>query len=118
MALKKSTQWEVVHGLLENAIYGGRIDDKQDQKKLKTFLQSFFCSEVFATDGKPALRKLCREFNIPKTNEHSEYKRIIDDLSDADNVVLFGLAANIDRTQQKLMTDSILSKMALMVIIS
>lgn len=35
-------QWEVVHGLLKNAIYGGRIDDHQDFKKMETYLVQYF----------------------------------------------------------------------------
>jgi dynein heavy chain 2 len=35
-------QWPIVHGLIENAIYGGRIDDIYDDLKLKSYLNLFF----------------------------------------------------------------------------
>ena len=41
-ASAKAPQWEVLHGLLENAIYGGRVDDETDALKLRTYLLSFF----------------------------------------------------------------------------
>jgi dynein heavy chain 2 len=35
-------QWEVVHGLLRDAVYGARIDDNQDALILQTYLLQFF----------------------------------------------------------------------------
>lgn len=39
-------QWEFVHGLLENAIYGGRIDNYFDLRVLQSYLKQFFNSSV------------------------------------------------------------------------
>ncbi|KAG7273127.1 hypothetical protein CRUP_005455, partial [Coryphaenoides rupestris] len=35
----KSFQWEFVHGLLESAIYGGRIDNPSDLRILRSYLE-------------------------------------------------------------------------------
>ncbi|XP_023565248.1 cytoplasmic dynein 2 heavy chain 1 [Octodon degus] len=42
----KDIQWEFVHGLLENAIYGGRIDNYFDLRVLQSYLKQFFNSSV------------------------------------------------------------------------
>ena len=38
--------WETIYGLLENAIYGGRVDDDYDLRVLKTYLREFFSDDV------------------------------------------------------------------------
>lgn len=42
----KDVQWEFVHGLLENAIYGGRIDNYFDLRVLQSYLKQFFNSSI------------------------------------------------------------------------
>lgn len=44
----KVCQWEYVHGLLENAIYGGRIDHTCDLRVLRSYLQQFFNAQLLA----------------------------------------------------------------------
>lgn len=44
----KVFQWEFVHGLLENAIYGGRIDNVCDLRILRSYLQQFFNAQLLA----------------------------------------------------------------------
>jgi dynein heavy chain 2 len=39
---QSSIKFEIVHGLLRDAIYGGRIDDPNDLKKMDTFLKQIF----------------------------------------------------------------------------
>ena len=40
--------WETLHGLLDNAIYGGRIDNEFDQRILRTCLQVRACAKTHA----------------------------------------------------------------------
>lgn len=42
----KDVQWEFVHGLLENSIYGGRIDNYFDLRVLQSYLKQFFNSSI------------------------------------------------------------------------
>lgn len=51
----KSVQWEFVHGLLENAIYGGRIDNPSDLRILRSYLEQFFSARLFSSSA--GLRK-------------------------------------------------------------
>ena len=39
-------QWEFMHGLMETAIYGGRVDNTFDMRVLQSYLQQFFNSDV------------------------------------------------------------------------
>ncbi|KAI8896032.1 dynein heavy chain and region D6 of dynein motor-domain-containing protein [Globomyces pollinis-pini] len=107
-------QWTIIHGLLKDAIYGGRIDDHQDGLKLETYLTQYFNDDVLPLDGRNATQKLCKSFSIPRSNEHAAYKQIIQELPENDNVVLFGLPANIDRTMQSNTSQEIISKLQLL----
>ncbi|KAG8523219.1 Cytoplasmic dynein 2 heavy chain 1, partial [Galemys pyrenaicus] len=42
----KDIQWEFLHGLLENAIYGGRVDNYFDLRVLQSYLKQFFNSSI------------------------------------------------------------------------
>ena len=42
-----SVRWQFVHGLFENAIYGGRIDNTFDAKVLQSYLLQYFEQAVF-----------------------------------------------------------------------
>ena len=44
--------WETLHGLLDNAIYGGRIDNVFDQRILRTFLRQVFNSTCVGVGGR------------------------------------------------------------------
>lgn len=58
MCLEKgSIPWNFVHGLLENAIYGGRVDNPFDMRVMVSYLKSFFNSNVLGEGGKSG-RKL------------------------------------------------------------
>ena len=38
----KELSWDTLHGLFENAIYGGRIDEIFDLKVLRAYIQLYF----------------------------------------------------------------------------
>lgn len=42
-----SVRWKFVHGLFENAIYGGRVDNTFDAKVLQSYLLQYFEKAVF-----------------------------------------------------------------------
>ncbi len=50
--------WPQIHGLLGNAIYGGRVDNKLDQQKLQVYLNHCFTDETLSAAGKISLKKL------------------------------------------------------------
>ncbi|KAJ3116477.1 Cytoplasmic dynein 2 heavy chain 1 [Phlyctochytrium bullatum] len=107
----KAPAWPVFHGLMEQAIYGGRIDDLQDTHKLKTYLKLYFNDDVFSVGGKAPTRKLAKGLNIPSVADHQAYIAIINELPESDNVTLFGLPQNIDRAQQRNLSQGVLDQL-------
>ncbi|KAJ3140439.1 Cytoplasmic dynein 2 heavy chain 1 [Physocladia obscura] len=92
----KAVQWPVLNGLLEDAIYGGRIDDIYDDMKLRTYLEMFF------NDALPTLA------------DHVEFVKIINDLPETDNMAIFGLPANIDRALQVMQSSAVLNQLKIL----
>lgn len=45
-ACSQDAQWQLLHGLLESAIYGGRLESTYDEKVLSTYLSEFFNKEL------------------------------------------------------------------------
>ena len=46
-----SIKWDFVHGLFENAIYGGRVDNNFDVRVLTSYFQKYF-SETLSVSRK------------------------------------------------------------------
>lgn len=89
-------QWDIVHGLLENAIYGGRVDNPFDMRVLKTYLKQFFNGDIFQ-----GVKRLSNIVQVPKAASIKDYFQYIAKLSDQDQPVMFGLPPNIDRSVQR-----------------
>ena len=49
--------WTFMLGLMENAVYGGRVDNDYDMMILQSFLRQFFNSRVI--NGKVSHHQLC-----------------------------------------------------------
>ena len=41
-----SVQWDFMHGLMENAIYGGRVDNTFDMRVMTSYLLQYFSDYV------------------------------------------------------------------------
>lgn len=89
--------WATLHGLMENAIYGGRVDDPYDLRVLRATLAEFFSAELLA-----GTRSLLRGgAKLPASCERDDYTALIDKLPDADPPSIFGLPDNIERSVQR-----------------
>ncbi|KAJ3215292.1 Cytoplasmic dynein 2 heavy chain 1 [Dinochytrium kinnereticum] len=107
----KPPQWQVFHGLIEHAIYGGRIDDMQDDLKLRTYLKLYFNDDVFTIGGKAPTRKLAKGITLPSISDHQAFATVINELPESDNVALFGLPLNIDRALQRTSSQMVLDQL-------
>ncbi|KAJ3088912.1 Cytoplasmic dynein 2 heavy chain 1 [Quaeritorhiza haematococci] len=107
-------QWPVLHGLLENAVYGGRIDDRHDILKMKAFLSLYFNDEVFVINGRQPSRKLAKGIVLPASTEYSAYVKVISELPEANVPVLMNLPANIDRTLQRNISQRVVAQLKLL----
>lgn len=93
--------WLSVWGLLKFAIYGGRIDNDHDVRVLVTYLRKFFAKDILSVGGAPATRKLTGGLELPATNAHADYMRLINRLPDEDMPVLFSLPENVEGAVQE-----------------
>lgn len=59
-------KWNFIHGLFENAIYGGRVDNVWDIRVLTAYLHIFFTNEVIG-GRKPASNQLTQNLTLPTT---------------------------------------------------
>ena len=88
-------QWSTLRGLLENAVYGGRIDNIFDINVLQTYLKQYFSENTFASGN------LSQAIKLPNSKSYKDYIKLIESLSDIDSPKLFGLPLNINRSVQR-----------------
>ena len=94
--------WVTLHGLLDNAIYGGRIDNVFDQRILRTYLRQVFSPAAVSIGGRgPAQCIPNTPIRCPASPLHDEYTRLIASLPEVDAPALFGLPPNIERVLQQ-----------------
>ena len=56
----RALQWPALLGLLESAIYGGRVDSAQDMRVLRTYLARFFSKRAADGQARRSTRALRR----------------------------------------------------------
>ncbi|KAI9144619.1 dynein heavy chain and region D6 of dynein motor-domain-containing protein [Paraphysoderma sedebokerense] len=103
--------WLFLRGILENAIYGGRIDSSHDLNILKTYLTMIFSDELFTVGGKAPRRRIWQNIKIPTSNEHKDYVKLVSDITEKDIVSALDLPANIDQAHQLRLSSIIISQL-------
>ncbi|XP_058887125.1 cytoplasmic dynein 2 heavy chain 1-like [Acipenser ruthenus] len=112
----KDFQWEFVHGLLENAIYGGRIDNVFDLQILRSYLEQFFNSRVIMgsqSRGKKATA-FPSQISLPNSCSILDYRSVIENLPEDDKPAFFGLPANIERSSQRIISSQVISQLRIL----
>ncbi|XP_068612804.1 cytoplasmic dynein 2 heavy chain 1 isoform X2 [Brachionichthys hirsutus] len=107
-------QWEFVHGLLESAIYGGRIDNPSDLRILRSYLEQFFSSQLLSGGQRSSRRGTCffpPQINLPNSCSLLDYRNIIENLPEDDRPAFFGLPANIERSSQRIISSQVISQL-------
>ena len=99
-----SPQWQKVFGILENAIYGGRIDNDFDLRVLRAYIAQMFKDSVLK--GQEPLSKL---IPVPQSGNVRDYTGIISKVPENDVPSLFGLPANIDRSVQRFNSSAVIA---------
>lgn len=95
-----SIQWEFIHGVMANAIYGGRVDNDFDFRVLWTYLREVFSDSV--TPGKSSGRQqIAPGLTLPASRDLRDYLKLINKLEDSDRPDYFGFPANIDSNSQR-----------------
>ncbi|KAI6655602.1 cytoplasmic dynein 2 heavy chain 1-like [Oopsacas minuta] len=103
--------WEFIHGILENAIFGGRIDNTMDMRIYTSFLNEFFNDRMFSKTHSFGPFK-----SIAYSSDKNDYFKSILCLSSEKNPSFLGLQTNIDREVQKLECHHVLSQLKLLII--
>jgi dynein heavy chain 2 len=94
----KKLPWETIWGLMQFAIYGGRIDNDHDVRVLNSYLGRYFSTAMLGTSPK---RQLNNGLELPVTADHKDYKDLILSMPDTDAPSLFCLPANIEGAVQR-----------------
>ncbi|XP_008581746.1 PREDICTED: cytoplasmic dynein 2 heavy chain 1-like, partial [Galeopterus variegatus] len=111
----KDVQWEFVHGLLENAIYGGRIDNYFDLRVLQSYLKQFFNSSVIDVLNQKNKKSIFPySISLPKSCSILDYRAIIEKLPENDKPSFFGLPANIARSSQRMISSQVISQLRIL----
>jgi hypothetical protein len=61
-------QWEYIHGLFDQAIYGGRVDNPVDTDVLQSYLMQYFNSAIIG-GAKGLKSRLASNINLPNSTE-------------------------------------------------
>ncbi len=88
--------WDLVHGLCESAIYGGRVDDAHDIKILRSYLEASFNQSVASGGG-----GLVGFDSLPSEPDVRKYLDLVGRMPEEDKPSTFGLPANIERSHQR-----------------
>lgn len=104
-------QWDYVHGLFNQAVYGGRIDNPVDSDVLMSYLKQYFTNSFFSGTGKGPKLKFGPGLNLPNSCDMRDYKDLIEKLPDTDNPRFFGLPLNIDRSAQIVISNQVVAQL-------
>ena len=96
----QNPQWSQLHGLLERAIYGGRVDSDYDIVVLRTYLKQFFSQEMTGGGGVRVRALPGTNISLPQSANHGEYVSLLQQLDEQNSPKLFSLPVNVDRTVQ------------------
>ncbi|XP_066245842.1 cytoplasmic dynein 2 heavy chain 1 [Euwallacea similis] len=91
-------QWQFIVGLLNEAIYGGRIECIEDTSILKAYLRIYFKDEVLSHKWRPHGMNV----TLPNTGQNKEYGQMAKQLPNKDLPEMFGLPLNIDKAREKI----------------
>uniref|UniRef100_A0A8C0I8A9 Cytoplasmic dynein 2 heavy chain 1 n=1 Tax=Bubo bubo TaxID=30461 RepID=A0A8C0I8A9_BUBBB len=112
----KDFQWEFVHGLFENAIYGGRVDNYFDMRVLRSYLEQLFNSRIIGSLNARGKKMTSFPYSISLPNSCSilDYRNIIESLPEDDKPDFFGLPANIARSSQRMISSQVISQLRIL----
>uniref|UniRef100_A0A8B9E7P0 Cytoplasmic dynein 2 heavy chain 1 n=1 Tax=Anser cygnoides TaxID=8845 RepID=A0A8B9E7P0_ANSCY len=111
----KDFQWEFVHGLFENAIYGGRVDNYFDMRVLRSYLEQLFNSRVIGSlNARGKKISFPHSISLPNSCSILDYRNIIESLPEDDKPDFFGLPANIARSSQRMISSQVISQLRIL----
>ena len=108
-AKAQALAWPTLRGLLELALYGGRLDNDNDLRVLQTYLQQMFSVDVLPSEESSgveaknavAVRALCKGLQVPQSRRLEDFSALAAALPQRDAPASFGLPANIEGSAQR-----------------
>lgn len=67
---RTEVQWDFVHGLFNQAVYGGRIDNPIDSDVLVSYLEQYFTNSFFSGSGKGPKLKFGPGLALPSSCDY------------------------------------------------
>ncbi|XP_072546992.1 cytoplasmic dynein 2 heavy chain 1 isoform X2 [Salminus brasiliensis] len=110
----KVFQWECVHGLLESAIYGGRVDNVCDLRVLRSYLQQFFSTHTLTHSRSRKTHAFPSQISLPTSCSIVDYRSVVENLPEDDRPSFFGLPANIERSAQRITSTQVISQLRIL----
>ncbi|XP_071846316.1 cytoplasmic dynein 2 heavy chain 1-like isoform X2 [Apostichopus japonicus] len=108
----QKNQWDFIHGLFENAIYGGRVDNPFDMQVLRSYLSQYFNSDVLGGgSAKMRGKKIAPGLTIPSSAYYRDYMELLENFPEDDKPAYFGLPANIERSAQRIISGQVISQL-------
>ena len=92
--------WVTLVGVLEQAVYGSRVDNDFDSRLVREYLAMFFKSETLEAGRRKGVE--IPAFDLPSSTNMLDFKARVDQLADIDNPASFGMAPNADRSLQRI----------------
>jgi dynein heavy chain 2 len=106
-----SLDWQTLIGVLEQAVYGSRVDNEFDSRLVREYLSLFFRSDILDTARRKAGGSLNLEippFDIPLSTSMPDFRLKVDQMPDLDNPASFGMAPNADRSLQRINSQKVI----------
>ncbi|XP_050308267.1 LOW QUALITY PROTEIN: cytoplasmic dynein 2 heavy chain 1-like [Anthonomus grandis grandis] len=100
-------QWPSITGLINEAVYAGRIENVDDLNILNGYLKIYFRDDVLSHKWKPYGVTV----SLPNSGENKEYLQVIKKLPNKDSPSMFGLPENIDRAREKQLSYEIIKSL-------
>lgn len=92
--------WSALQQTMETVIYGGRIDNQFDQRRLEAFVRSLFTAKSYNVDHPLAFstegNKMEHLLSIPDVTGYDAFKKWIHNLPDQKNPELLGLPSTAE----------------------
>ncbi|KPI88248.1 putative dynein heavy chain [Leptomonas seymouri] len=101
IVLRQSSQgevdWRAIRGILNDAIYGGKMETAYDTRIITTYIEKMFSANCVA--GAEKQEPLFYHTRIP-SGDYADFEKVIKKLPNSDIPVLFSLPPNADRVVQ------------------
>eukprot|EP00796_Vickermania_ingenoplastis_P008408 gene8408-5889_t len=94
LSRQRSIDWVTVVQLLQQCVYGGRLENPQDERVLAQLINLYFNDQVLIRASAPLHHKL----KVPQTSNHDAVMVVVkEQIPDVDSPSTFHLPANADR---------------------